>query len=63
MPDEIILNRLQIYDKYNHVAKKWLIMYSFKMDDYFGYARNYSFQKATKDYMWLDAVDVLRNED
>ena len=39
-------------------------MYKFKWIDDFGAARNYSFSKATKEYiLWLDADDIFLPED
>ena len=39
-------------------------IFDFKWKDDFGAARNYSFSKATKDYiLWLDADDILLQED
>lgn len=63
--DEIIIvdtgstdNTLEILKKYD--AK----VYNFKWVDDFSKARNYSFSKATMEYMlWLDADDVLLDSD
>lgn len=65
IPDEIILIDTGSTDNTIHIAKQWTPnVYRLKWSDSFADARNYSFQKATKDYiLWLDADDVLRNED
>lgn len=62
--DEIIIvdtgstdNTIEIAKKYTHK------IYSFKWENDFAKARNYSLSKATKDYiLWLDADDFLKEE-
>lgn len=63
--DEIIIIDTGSTDKtkdiaYSHTDK----VYDFEWVDDFAKARNYSFSKATKDYiLWLDADDVILEED
>ena len=63
--DEIIIVDTGSTD--NTVAKAenlGAIVYKFKWIDDFAEARNYSFSKATKDYiLWLDADDILEDDD
>lgn len=63
--DEIIIVDTGSEDKTKEVAKQFTDKsYEFRWIDDFAASRNYSFSKATKDYiMWLDADDILRNED
>ncbi|WP_170955263.1 tetratricopeptide repeat-containing glycosyltransferase family 2 protein [Bacillus cereus] len=65
IPDEIILIDTGSTDNTIHIAKQWTNnVYHLKWRDNFADARNYSFQKATKDYiLWLDADDVLQSTD
>ncbi len=59
--DEIIIVDTGSTDKTKEIAKKYTDkIYDFKWIDDFSAARNFSFSKATKDYiLWLDADDVL----
>lgn len=63
--DEIIIVDTGSKDKTIELAKKYTDnIYNFKWIDDFGAARNYSFSKATKEYiLWLDADDILLYED
>lgn len=63
--DEIIIVDTGSTDKTKQVAQKYTNkIYDFKWVDDFSKARNYSFSKATKDYiMWLDADDYLPEEE
>lgn len=63
--DEIIIVDTGSYDKTKDIAKKYTDkIYDFKWEDDFSKARNFSFSKATKEYiLWLDADDVILNED
>lgn len=63
--DEIIIVDTGSTDKTKDIAKKFTDkVYNFKWIDDFSKARNYSFSKATKDYiMWLDADDIILEED
>ena len=65
IPDEIIIVDTGSIDKTKEIAKKFTNkIYDFKWVDDFAEARNYSFSKATKDYiMWLDADDVIEEEE
>lgn len=59
--DEIIIVDTGSTDKTKDIAKKFTDkIYDFKWIDNFSAARNFSFSKATKEYiMWLDADDVI----
>ncbi|MEG2645666.1 MAG: glycosyltransferase family 2 protein [Clostridia bacterium] len=59
--DEIIIVDTGSIDKTKKIALKYTNkLYDFKWVDDFSKARNYSFSKATGDYiLWLDADDVL----
>ena len=63
--DEIIIVDTGSTDKTKEIAQKYTDkIYDFKWVDDFAKARNYSFSKATKDYiMWLDADDYLPEEE
>lgn len=63
--DEIIIVDTGSTDTTKEIAKKYTDhIYDFPWINDFAAARNYSFSKATKDYIfWLDADDVLLPED
>lgn len=63
--DEINIVDTGSTDKTLDIVKKYTDrIYHFKWIDDFAAARNYSFEKATKDYiLWLDADDVLLKDD
>lgn len=63
--DEIIIVDTGSTDKTKEIASTYTnLIYDFKWVDDFSKARNYSFSKATKDYiMWLDADDRLLSKD
>ena len=63
--DEIIIVDTGSTDKTKEIVKKYTDkIYDFEWVDDFSKARNYSFSKATKDYIfWLDADDILLEED
>lgn len=63
--DEIIIVDTGSTDKTKEIVKKFNSkVYDFKWIDDFSAARNFSFSKATKEYIfWLDADDVLLEED
>ncbi len=63
--DEIIIIDTGSTDKTKDVAGQYTSkIYDFQWVNDFAAARNYSFSKATKEYvMWLDADDVLLEED
>lgn len=63
--DEIIIVDTGSTDKTKDIAKKFTDkVYDFKWIDDFSLARNFSFSKATKEYiMWLDADDVILSSD
>lgn len=62
--DEIIIVDTGSTDKTKEIAQKFTSkIYDFKWIDDFSKARNFSFSKATKDYiLWLDADDVVSKE-
>ncbi|SCN24835.1 SPBc2 prophage-derived glycosyltransferase SunS [Clostridium sp. N3C] len=63
--DEIIIVDTGSIDKTKEIAKKYTSnIYDFEWIDDFSAARNYSFSKATKDFiMWMDADDVILEKD
>lgn len=63
--DEIIIVDTGSSDRTKQVASKFTNkIYDFLWVDDFSMARNYSFSKATKDYiLWLDADDLILPED
>lgn len=63
--DEINIIDTGSADKTKEVAKRFTSrIFDFEWIDDFSAARNFSFSKATKDYiLWLDADDVLLEED
>lgn len=63
--DEIIIVDTGSTDRTKEIAKKYTNnIYDFKWCDDFSKARNYSFSKATKEYiMWLDADDIISKFD
>ena len=63
--DEIIIVDTGSKDKTKEICYKYTDkVYDFKWCDDFSKARNYSFSKASKDYiMWLDADDVILEKD
>lgn len=63
--DEIIIIDTGSTDKTKEIANEFTDkVYDFEWIDDFSAARNYSFSKATKDYiLWLDADDVILNND
>ena len=63
--DEIIIVDTGSTDATKEIAMNFNVkIYDFEWVDDFSKARNYSFSKATKDYiMWLDADDVILEED
>lgn len=62
--DEIIIVDTGSIDNSINIAKKYTHkIYQIKWENDFSKARNYSFSKATKDYiLWLDADDYLNEE-
>ena len=62
--DEIIIVDTGSTDKTKEIAQKYTSkIYDFEWVEDFSKARNFSFSKATKDYiLWLDADDVVSNE-
>ncbi len=62
--DEIIIVDTGSDDNTKNIAKKYTdLIYDFEWVDDFSAARNYSFSKATKEYvMWMDADDVILEE-
>ncbi|MDL2218487.1 glycosyltransferase family 2 protein [Christensenellaceae bacterium OttesenSCG-928-M15] len=65
LADEIIIVDTGSSDKTRETARKFTKhVYDFQWIDDFSAARNFAFKKATCDYlMWLDADDVLLEED
>ena len=63
--DEIIIVDTGSTDKTKEIAYKFTDkVYDFKWCDDFSKARNFSFSKATKEYiMWLDADDIILEKD
>jgi glycosyltransferase involved in cell wall biosynthesis len=63
--DEIIIVDTGSTDNTKEIARKFTDkIYDFKWIDDFAAARNYSYSKATKEYiMWLDADDYFKEED
>jgi glycosyltransferase involved in cell wall biosynthesis len=63
--DEIIIVDTGSTDKTKEIASKFTNkIYYFKWIDNFSAARNYSFSKATKNYiLWLDADDIIYEKD
>lgn len=63
--DEIIIVDTGSTDKTKDIVKNYTTqIYDFEWINDFSAARNYSFSKATKDYIfWLDADDVILDED
>lgn len=63
--DEIIIVDTGSSDKTKEIAKNYTSkIYDFKWIDDFSAARNYSFSKASKEYiLWLDADDIILKED
>ena len=62
--DEIIISDTGSTDKTKEIALKYTpFVYNFEWNDDFSAARNFSFSKATKDFvMWLDADDIITEE-
>ena len=63
--DEIVIVDTGSKDKTKEICKQYTdLVFDFKWVDDFSKARNFSFSKATKDYiMWLDADDVIEEKD
>lgn len=63
--DEIVIIDTGSTDSTKDIVKKFTDnIYDFKWIDDFSKARNYSFEKATKEYiMWLDADDIILDDD
>lgn len=63
--DEIIIVDTGSTDATKKIAEKYTDkIYDFQWIDDFSMARNFSFSKATKDYiLWLDADDIITRED
>lgn len=63
--DEIIIVDTGSTDRTKEIAERFTDkIYDFKWVDNFSKARNFAFSKATKDYqMWLDADDIILEED
>ena len=62
--DEIIIVDTGSSDNSKEIAKRYTDnIYDYNWNDDFSEARNFSFEKATKDYiLWLDADEILENE-
>ena len=63
--DEIIIVDTGSTDNTKEIASKYTSkIYDFKWIDDFSAARNFSFSKATQEYVfWLDADDIIKEED
>ena len=63
--DEIVIVDTGSKDKTKEIAKKYTDkIFDFEWQNDFSLARNFSFSKASKDYiMWLDADDVIKEEE
>lgn len=63
--DEIVIVDTGSTDRTKEIAAEHgAVLYDFEWIDDFGAARNYSFSKATQEYiMWLDADDQIKDED
>ena len=63
--DEIIIVDMYSSDKTKETARKFTDkVYDFKYEDDYSKVRNFSFSKATKDYiLWLDPHDILLDND
>ena len=63
--DEIVIVDTGSTDKTKEIVHRYTDkVYDFKWCDDFSKARNFSFSKATKEYiLWLDADDVILKED
>ncbi|MCD7035025.1 glycosyltransferase family 2 protein [Metabacillus sp. GX 13764] len=65
IPDEIIIVDTGSKDRSKEFAEKWTDkVFDYKWNHHFSEARNFSFKKASKDYiLWLDADDTIEKED
>lgn len=65
IPDEIIIVDTGSNDRTKEIALNWTPnVHDFKWNDDFSAARNFSFDKASMDYiLWLDADDILLDDD
>ncbi len=63
--DEVIIVDTGSADRTKEIARKYTdAIYDFEWNDDFSAARNFSFSKATKDYiLWLDADDIMLPKD
>ncbi len=63
--DEIVIVDTGSTDKTKDIAQNFNAhIYDFPWEDDFSKARNFSFGKATKDYiLWMDADDIMKEED